>query len=101
MTIHISKMTLKNFKEWYMVGINQLKRYVVGIREQKNFLQYMEQYRFNSVFGWYTKVIEKFEIKIYSTQSAIQKFWYMSGIQSKKKLYEVVYQPFFAVCCLN
>ncbi len=35
MTIHINKMTLKNFKELYAISIHQMKRYVVGIGGQK------------------------------------------------------------------
>ncbi len=42
------------------------------------------------------KSLKVFEIKIYSIQSAIQKFWYTSGMQTKKT-YKIVYRPFFAV----
>ncbi len=40
MTIHVSKKTLKIFKERYEVGIHQIKRYVDGICEQKNIAVY-------------------------------------------------------------
>ncbi len=46
--------------------------------------------------NWYIAGIQKllkiFEIKIYGIQSAVQKFWYMNGIQAKKP-YEILYQP--------
>ncbi len=44
----------------------------------------MKWYKCVSVYGWYTKVIKKFETKNYGIQSSIQKFWYMSGIKAKK-----------------
>ncbi len=83
MTFHVSKKTLKIIKERYKVGIHLKNWYVDGIHKKQSFW-YMEQYKRVSVYDWYTKVIEKFETKNYSIQSAIQKLWYMSGIQDKK-----------------
>ncbi len=42
MTIHVSKKTLKNFTGWYSIGLHKKKRYVVGIREQKELLAIYE-----------------------------------------------------------
>ncbi len=43
----------------------------------------MKWYKHKLVYGWYTKVIKKFKIKIDVIQSTIQKYWYMSGVQAK------------------
>ncbi len=37
MTIHVTKKTLKIFMERYKVSIHQIKWYVDGICEQKNY----------------------------------------------------------------
>ena len=58
----------------------------------------MKRYKCVSVYGWYTKVIKKFETKNYGIQSAIQKFWYMSGIQAKKSRMKSYTDLFF--CCV-
>ncbi len=50
----------------------------------------MKWYKRKSVYGWYTKVTKKIEIKIDSIQSAIQKFWYTSSIQTKKAVWNCV-----------
>ncbi len=44
----------------------------------------MKGYKCESVYDWYKKVIKKTVLKIDSIQNAIQFFWYMSGIQTKK-----------------
>ncbi len=44
--------------------------------------------------NWYIAGIQKllkiFEIKIDGIQSAIQKFWYMNGIQAKKAIWNLI-----------
>ncbi len=48
----------------------------------------------NEKVNWYKAGIQKslqfLAIKIYGIQSAVQKFWYMSGMQTKK-MYKIVY----------
>ncbi len=48
--------------------------------------------------NWYKAGIQKslhfFNIKIYGIQSAVQKFWYISGCKQKKQ-YKIEYQPFY------
>ncbi len=98
MTIHVSKKTLKNFKEWYMVGIHQLKQYVVSIREQKQ----TSCSKWNGInSNLYMAGIQKSLKKIqnqnlrYAKQNT--KILVYEQYTSQKKLYEVIYRPFFAV----
>ncbi len=85
MTIHVNRKTLKIFKERYKTGIHKK---LVCIRYTKTKTKTKCFGIWNSicilVYGSYTKVIKKIKTKNYGIQSAIWKFWYMSGIQAKK-----------------
>ncbi len=47
------------------------------------------------------KSLQKFETKNYGMQSAIQKFWYMSNIQAKKRCMKLYTKLFFLPWCVQ
>ncbi len=60
-----------------------MKWYVIGICEQKKLLMYMKWYDCKLVYGWYTKVIKKFKIKLtVYTKILVYERYTRTGIQT-------------------